>query len=364
MTNLATTDTGATYVAREGATVQLIGVTKSYGGPSMALTGVDLTMKPGEFIALLGPSGCGKTTVLRALSGLEQVTEGRILIDGKDVVDVPVNKRDIGMVFQSYSLFPHMTVLENVEFGLRMRKVDAAARARRSAEALEMVNLGHLGERYAHQLSGGQQQRVALARALVTRPRVLLLDEPLSALDAKVRVQLRDQIRRIQTELGITTLFVTHDQEEALAVADRVAVMNSGNIEQIGTPEELYTSPATPFVANFVGLSNRVPATVTGHEVTVYGTKLQLLGQSPSDGPVFAMVRPEDFTISLLKTATKGIAATVVTSSFLGSFRRTQVRLDDDTVVAVQHDVSERHEPGDPVSLSLKGSPVSVLAQS
>ncbi|HEX4444736.1 MAG TPA: ABC transporter ATP-binding protein [Galbitalea sp.] len=364
MTAIITTDTAANYVAREGATVQLIGVTKSYGGPSMALTGVDLTMNPGEFIALLGPSGCGKTTVLRTLSGLEQVTEGRILIDGEDVVGVPVNKRDMGMVFQSYSLFPHMTVLENVEFGLRMRKVDAAARARRSAEALEMVGLGHLGARYAHQLSGGQQQRVALARALVTRPRVLLLDEPLSALDAKVRVQLRDEIRRIQTELGITTLFVTHDQEEALAVADRVAVMNSGNIDQIGTPEELYTSPATPFVANFVGLSNRIPAKLVQHEVTVYGTKLQLLGEGPADGDVLAMVRPEDITITAKKAGAKGVAGAVVTSSFLGSFRRTQVRLDDDTVVSVQHDVNERHEPGDDVLIEFRGAPVSVLAAS
>ena len=349
------------YIVREGATVQLIGVTKEYVGGNLALTGVDLTMKPGEFIALLGPSGCGKTTVLRALSGLEQITTGRILIDGEDVADTAVNKRDIGMVFQSYSLFPHMTVLENVEFGLRMRKVDAAARARRSADALEMVGLGHLGERYAHQLSGGQQQRVALARALVTRPRVLLLDEPLSALDAKVRVQLRDEIRRIQTELGITTLFVTHDQEEALAVADRVAVMNSGNIEQIGTPEELYTSPATPFVANFVGLSNRIPATVAGHEVTLYGKKLQLLGESPGDGPVLAMVRPEDIQIVARKSTDTTHAGTVVVSSFLGSLRRTQVRLDDETLVAVQHDVSERHEPGDAVSVSFRGAPVAVL---
>jgi putative spermidine/putrescine transport system ATP-binding protein len=363
MTSIITTDTAATYVAREGATVQLVGVTKEFAG-NRALTGVDLTMNPGEFIALLGPSGCGKTTVLRTLSGLEQVTEGRILIDGEDVVNVPVNRRDIGMVFQAYSLFPHMTALENVEFGLRMRKVDRDARSRRSAEALEMVGLGHLGERYAHQLSGGQQQRVALARALVTRPRVLLLDEPLSALDAKVRVQLRDEIRRIQTELGITTLFVTHDQEEALAVADRVAVMNAGNIEQIGTPEELYTSPATPFVANFVGLSNRVPATVSGHAVNVYGTSLQLLGESPGDGPALAMIRPEDLSIRSHKPGDKGLAGVVVISSFLGSLRRTQVRLDDETVVRVQHDVSERHEPGDAVSLTLKGSPVSVVAKS
>jgi putative spermidine/putrescine transport system ATP-binding protein len=361
MTATITTDTGAAYIAREGARVELIGVTKQFGG-QLALTGVDLTMKPGEFIALLGPSGCGKTTVLRTLSGLELVTEGRILIDGKDVADVPVNKRDIGMVFQSYSLFPHMTVMENVEFGLRMRKVDGASRTRRAAEALEMVGLSHLGERYAHQLSGGQQQRVALARALVTRPRVLLLDEPLSALDAKVRVQLRDEIRRIQTELGITTLFVTHDQEEALAVADRVAVMNSGNIEQIGTPEELYTSPATAFVANFVGLSNRVPAELRGRDVTVYGIKLGLLGTSPGDGPVSAMIRPEDIGIAAESASTSGLMATVLTSSFLGSFRRTHVRLDDGTLVSVQHDVNEHFETGDEVRLQLKGRPVSVAS--
>jgi putative spermidine/putrescine transport system ATP-binding protein len=302
--------------------------------------------------------------VLRSLSGLEQVTSGSITIDGEDVVNVPVNKRDIGMVFQSYSLFPHMTVMENVEFGLRMRKVDAASRERRANEALEMVGLGHLGERYAHQLSGGQQQRVALARALVTRPRVLLLDEPLSALDAKVRVQLRDEIRRIQTELGITTLFVTHDQEEALAVADRVAVMNAGNIEQIGTPEELYTSPATPFVANFVGLSNRIPATIVGKEVTVFGTKLAVLGAVPEGtDTVLAMVRPENMDIAAKSTCAKGVSATVVTSSFLGSFRRTQVRLDDDTIVSVQHDVNSRYEPGDEVKVVFTGRPVSVAAR-
>jgi putative spermidine/putrescine transport system ATP-binding protein len=353
----AASDTGANYVTAPGATVQLVDVIKDFSG-HRALTGVNLTMKPGEFIALLGPSGCGKTTVLRALSGLELVTSGRILIDDKDVASTPVNKRDIGMVFQSYSLFPHMTVLQNVEFGLRMRKVDSASRKRRSQESLDMVGLGHLGERFAHQLSGGQQQRVALARALVTRPRVLLLDEPLSALDAKVRVQLRDEIRRIQTELGITTLFVTHDQEEALAVADRVAVMNAGNIEQIGTPEELYTSPASAFVANFVGLSNRVPATLAGHEVTVYGQKFELLGDAPADGPVHALIRPEDVSF-----ATEGLAAAVVTSSFLGSFRRTTVRLDDDTLVAIQHDADEKHYTAEPVKVKFKTRALSVAAR-
>ncbi len=337
-----------------GATVQLVGVTKSYGS-HLALAGIDLTIAPGEFIALLGPSGCGKTTALRSLSGLETINAGQILIDGTDVAGTPTNKRDIGMVFQSYSLFPHMTALENVEFGLRMRKVEKAERRARAAETLELVGLAAFGERFAHQLSGGQQQRVALARALVTRPRVLLLDEPLSALDAKVRVQLRDEIRRIQTELGITTLFVTHDQEEALAVADRVAVMREGQIEQIGTPEELYVTPATPFVADFVGLSNRMPGSLSAGKVTIGATTLPALGEGQPDGPVTALVRPEDLAFD-----STGLPGTVVASSFLGSLRRTQVRLDDGVVLAVQHDVDQHPQPGDVVHLRFKGAAVSV----
>jgi putative spermidine/putrescine transport system ATP-binding protein len=346
-------ETSPIQLGSAGATVELQGVIKDYPGGNRALNGVDLSIKPGEFIALLGPSGCGKTTALRSLAGLEQVTDGHILIDGKDVVDVPANKRDIGMVFQAYSLFPHLTVRENVEFGLRMRKVDATKRKSRAQEALDLVGLSQLSGRYAHQLSGGQQQRVALARALVTRPRVLLLDEPLSALDAKVRVQLRDEIRRIQTELGITTLFVTHDQEEALAVADRVAVMKDGNIEQIGTPEELYTSPTSAFVANFVGLSNQVPAELDGGLVTVLGKRLELINAPLPDGPVTAFVRPEDIVLD-----PKGIAATVLTSSFLGSLRRTQVRLDDGFVLSVQHDVEDALQPGEIVHLRVKGKRV------
>jgi len=267
---------------------------------------------------------------------------------------VPANKRDIGMVFQAYSLFPHMTARENVEFGLRMRKVAASERRRRAEETLELVGLAQLAGRYAHQLSGGQQQRVALARALVTRPRVLLLDEPLSALDAKVRVQLRDEIRRIQTDLGITTLFVTHDQEEALAVADRVAVMNSGNIEQIGTPEELYTSPKSAFVANFVGLSNKLPGILENGVVLVQGQRLELMGEAQPNGPVTAMIRPEDISF-----APEGIVATVAATSFLGSLRRTQVRLADDTLLSVQHEVGENPQPGDTVHLRFRGRPVS-----
>ena len=335
------------------ATVELVGVVKQYAG-QRALDGISLALEPGEFVALLGPSGCGKTTALRSLAGLEAVDEGSILIDGEDVAELPTNKRDIGMVFQAYSLFPHLTVLENVEFGLRMRKVAAAERRDRATEALELVGLDDHGARYAHQLSGGQQQRVALARALVTRPRVLLLDEPLSALDAKVRVSLREQIKRIQTDLGITTLFVTHDQEEALAVADRVAVMRAGRIEQIGTPEELYATPATPFVADFVGISNRVPGELRERTITVHGTTFELLGDAQPDGPVYAYIRPEDVSFD-----TKGIPATVVASSFLGSFRRTSVRLEDGTLVNVQHDADRQPQPGEAVKVVLRGKPVS-----
>jgi putative spermidine/putrescine transport system ATP-binding protein len=357
MITTTTPPEAATSLVASPATVGLHGVVKEYGA-LRALDEFSLELAPGEFVALLGPSGCGKTTALRALAGLEAIDAGSITIDGDDVSTLPTNKRDLGMVFQAYSLFPHMTVLENVEFGLRMRKVAAAERRERAHEALELAGLGERGGRFAHQLSGGQQQRVALARALVTRPRVLLLDEPLSALDAKVRVQLREQIRRIQTELGITTLFVTHDQEEALAVADRVAVMRAGRIEQIGTPEDLYVRPATPFVADFVGLSNRVPGLLADGVVTAFGSTFALLGDVPPDGPVLAYVRPEDV---VLTTGTKdaGIPATVVASSFLGSLRRTAVRLDDGTLVSVQHDVATKPTPGDAVGVAFRGNPVS-----
>ncbi len=334
--------------------VVLTDITKTYGS-HVALRSFELSIRPGEFVALLGPSGSGKTTVLRALAGLESVDSGSISIDGQDVTGQPTNKRDMGMVFQSYSLFPHLTAEQNIEFGLRMRKIAGPARRHRAAEALAMVGLADHAGRYAHELSGGQQQRVALARALVTRPKVLLLDEPLSALDAKVRVQLREEIRRIQTELGITTLFVTHDQEEALAVADRVAVMQSGVIEQIGTPEELYRNPVSPFVAEFIGLSNRVPGVVSAGSVEVFGQRLPLIQPDTADGPVRVLLRPED-----VQLAATGIPGTVVSTSFLGSLRRTRVRLGDDTLISVQHTVWENPAPGTAVQLALNGAPVSV----
>ena len=284
-----------------GTSVEFRGIRRTYGS-THALAGLDLTLKPGELLALLGPSGCGKTTALRLLAGFDQPTEGRVLIGGRDVTNVPAAKRDTGMVFQAYSLFPTMTAAENVAFGLRMRGVGAAERARRAAELLELVGLGDRGGSYSHQLSGGQQQRVALARALAVQPSVLLLDEPLSALDALVRVQLRDEIRRLQLAEGITTLFVTHDQSEALAVADRVAVLNKGRLEQVDTPQEVYAHPSTPFVAEFVGVMNEVPVRD---------------GRIVADAAETRQVRPESLLVG-----SSGIAGTVLTSTFLGPVTR------------------------------------------
>lgn len=351
--------TESTIRAAESASVELVDVVKSYGA-NRALDGFAISLAPGELVALLGPSGCGKTTALRALAGLEAIDGGAIRIAGDDVTGVPTNRRDIGMVFQAYSLFPHLTALENVEFGLRMRKVARDERRVRAVEALDLVGLSHKAESYAHELSGGQQQRVALARALVTRPRVLLLDEPLSALDAKVRVNLREEIRRIQTELGITTVFVTHDQEEALAVADRVAVMNAGVIEQIGGPEELYRRPATAFVADFVGVSSRLPGEFADGEVEVLGARVPVLPDETPPGPVTVAVRPEDMVIAPA-SHTAGVSGVVVTSSFLGSLRRTRVQVGE-VVVAVQHAADEAYQPGDAVRITLRGNPVRILS--
>ena len=339
--------------ARPGTLVEFTGVVKEFAG-MRALNGFDLTLKAGEFVALLGPSGSGKTTALRVLAGLESPDAGTITIDGVDVSDLSTSKRDMGMVFQSYSLFPHLSAGENVEFGLRMRKIKPAERRRRAAASLAMVGLDDHFDRFAHQLSGGQQQRVALARALVTEPRVLLLDEPLSALDATVRVQLRDEIRRIQTELGITTLFVTHDQDEALAVADRVAVMRAGNIEQIGTPEELYSRPTSAFIADFVGLSNRVSGSVSDGKVDVFGTNLPVIDPTTPNGPVRVAIRPEN-----IEFATEGLAATVTASAFLGSTRRSTVRLVDDSTLFLQHSARVNPAVGDSVFLKFSDVPVS-----
>ncbi|MFJ3420491.1 MULTISPECIES: ABC transporter ATP-binding protein [unclassified Streptomyces] len=312
----------------QAATVEFRGLRREFGA-TVALDGLDLTVRPGEFLALLGPSGCGKTTALRMLAGFEHPTSGEVLVDGKDVTDVPAHRRDAGMVFQSYSLFPHLNALDNVAFGLRMRKVRTAERRSRAAELLDLVGLGDKGERFPHQLSGGQQQRVALARALALRPRVLLLDEPLSALDAKVRLSLREEIRRLQQELGITTLFVTHDQEEALSIADRVAVMRAGRLEQCAAPAELYGRPATPFVAEFVGTMSRLPGRLTDGAVEVLGQRLPVDGEAPAGPDVDVLVRPEAIDVRADETGD----ARVVATAFLGAVVRVTVRLGDDTEV-------------------------------
>ncbi len=237
------------------SSVQLLDVTKRFGDVT-AVNGISLTINDGEFFSLLGPSGCGKTTILRLIAGFYTPTKGKILFNDKDVSALPPNKRNTGMVFQNYALFPHMTVLENVEFGLRARRIPASKRNARVMEALEMVNLADLRDRHVTQLSGGQQQRVALARAIVINPDILLLDEPLSNLDAKLRSDTRDNIQKLQKELKITTIYVTHDQEEALTLSDRIALINNGVCQQVGTPYEIYSCPANAFVASFIGRSN------------------------------------------------------------------------------------------------------------
>jgi putative spermidine/putrescine transport system ATP-binding protein len=334
-----------------GVAVHLNGLRRTFG-TVQALDNLDLAIEPGEFIALLGPSGCGKTTALRVLAGLEDADSGQVLVGGQDVTALPASRRDMGMVFQAYSLFPHLTALANVSFGLSLR--GRSKSLKRAKEMLDLVGIAQFSDRYPHQLSGGQQQRVALARALAIEPSVLLLDEPLSALDAKVRVQLRDEIRRIQTEVGTTTLFVTHDQEEALAVADRVGVMRSGKLEQLAAPADIYLTPATPFVAEFVGLSNRLPGTVTGNEVEVLGTRLPLLAPA-SSASVTALVRPESVQVT---PDTDGNGR-VLTTSFLGPISKVTVTVGDVLVVAqVATDRLGSLTPGTPVRVTLQPVPV------
>jgi putative spermidine/putrescine transport system ATP-binding protein len=340
-----------------GATVDLRNLSRSFG-TTRALDGLSLRLAPGELVALLGPSGCGKTTALRIVAGFETADSGTVEVDGRDVSPVPAAKRDMGMVFQSYSLFPNMSALDNVGFGLRMRRRGSAERQRRAADVLDMVGLAGQAKQYPHQLSGGQQQRVALARALAIEPRVLLLDEPLSALDAKVRLQLREQIRSLQKRLGTTTLFVTHDQEEALSIADRVGVIRDGRLEQVATPDELYDRPATAFVAEFVGIMNRIPGDMLELLGGARGLTADLTGGRPggSGGEVDALVRPEGLRIAASPTG-NGI---VVSRTFLGQLTRVSVRLSGDVVVQVDQQSTEAAgiTPGDPVEITLASAPV------
>ena len=356
--------TTATTVAdpeagRAGLAVKLVDLHRHYG-QVRALDGLTLDIAPGELVALLGPSGCGKTTALRSLAGLDDPDSGRVVVDGRDITDMPANQRDMGVVFQAYSLFPNMTAHDNVAYGLRLRGTGAADRKRRVDELLELVGLGRHAAHYPHQLSGGQQQRVALARALAIRPKVLLLDEPLSALDAKVRRLLREEIRRIQLMVGTTTLFVTHDQEEALALGDRVGVMSAGRLEQIAPPDELYDRPRTAFVAEFVGLTNRLPGVAHDGVVDVLGSTVPLLQGSAEPGPVTALVRPEAVKLMPDEDAT----ARVLAISFLGSLCRVQVTNSDGTLVVAQTSAQEASglRPGTAVAVMILQLPVFATA--
>ena len=354
----AAADTIGQAERRGGTSVLLQDLTRAFGA-TRALDGLSIKMAPGELVALLGPSGCGKTTALRIVAGFETADTGSVMVDGKDISSVPAARRDMGMVFQSYSLFPNMSALDNVGFGLRMRKTGAGERRQRAADLLDMVGLAPQASQYPHQLSGGQQQRVALARALAIEPRVLLLDEPLSALDAKVRLQLREQIRTLQQRLGTTTLFVTHDQEEALSMADRVGVMREGRLEQIAAPDELYTDPATAFVAEFVGVMNRIPGELrAGGQVTALGGTLQVRGHRPEETAVDVLVRPEGLRLEVVENG-NGI---VTTRTFLGSVTRVGVQLSGDVAVQVDRPSAEAAAlaPGASVEVSLPAQPVLV----
>ena len=335
-------------------------LTRAFGS-TRALDDLSLTIEPGEFVALLGPSGCGKTTALRVIAGFERLDRGRVLVDGVDVGRLPSRKRDMGMVFQSYSLFPNMTARDNVAFGLRLRHQRGAQRRTAAEAQLELVGLADQSRKYPHQLSGGQQQRVALARALAIEPRVLLLDEPLSALDAKVRIELREQITALQRRLSITTVFVTHDQEEALSMADRVCVMRDGRIEQVAEPIELYRAPATAFVAEFVGASSRVPAQRDGDAALVLGVRRPVRAGSPVPLGVDleALVRPEDVVV---KPDRDG-AGTVISKSFLGATTRLEVLVGATRIkVDVDGDASRELDLSTRVDLALRAADVLLVA--
>ncbi|MUL81138.1 MULTISPECIES: ABC transporter ATP-binding protein [unclassified Mycolicibacterium] len=344
-----------------GSTVQFVDLRRTFGD-TKALDGLNLTIEPGELLALLGPSGCGKTTALRTIAGFDQADSGQVLMDGTDIGRTPAHRRGVGMVFQSYSLFPHLSAADNVAFGLRMRGVGSATRRAKAVELLELVGLPRHADRFPRQLSGGQQQRIALARALALQPKVLLLDEPLSALDAQVRQNLRDEIRRLQRQLGITTLMVTHDQEEAFAMADRVAVMRAGSLEQCAAPAELYQRPATAFVAEFVGTMSRIPGLLEpdGSAVQVQGRTVPVHGTLavPGSGDVDVLVRPED--VGVMSDADS--PARIVQATFLGANTRLIVELPEGTqVVADTAAPSSRYlAVGTPVTLTLPDGPVMV----
>ncbi|WP_293861991.1 ABC transporter ATP-binding protein [uncultured Alsobacter sp.] len=346
--------TAQSAAAGDGAFLSLRGLRKVYTD-FVAVENLHLDVPKGELIALLGPSGCGKTTTLRMIAGLASATAGHVMVGGRDITSAPPYDRDMGVVFQSYALFPHMTVAKNIAFGLQMRKVPRAEIDRRVAEAISLVRLNGMEERRPRELSGGQQQRVALARALVIRPSILLFDEPLSNLDAKLRDEMRTEIRDIQQRLGITAVFVTHDQSEALAMCDKVAVLNAGRLEQFGSPIELYEHPANPFVASFVGRVNRLPGTAAGTTVKVGAHDVIL--PKPMTGAVEVMVRPHRIALGGPSDTAPGanrVTGTISQVAYAGDLVQYGIDVGGTRWFVEQQTTAARppEVPGTPVSLS------------
>ncbi|AIY02735.1 iron(III)-transport ATP-binding protein [Arthrobacter sp. PAMC 25486] len=365
----APVDTAEFSPAHESGHVTLAALTKRYGNRAddpIAVNAVDLQIKAGEFVTLLGPSGCGKTSTLRMIAGFETPSSGQVSVDGVDMVTVAPNKRPMSMVFQSYALFPHLSVRQNVAYGLRLKKTSEKRLREEVDTALTIMNLMPYAERAPHQLSGGQQQRVALARALVMRPKVLLFDEPLSNLDAKLRVQMRNEIRRLQKRLGITSIFVTHDQDEAMTLSDRIVVMNQGRIEQIDVPERVYRRPSSIFVADFIGRANFLDATLLTdpHQgrarVFALGRErdVEVHEDVTLDGEVLLMVRPESVLLTPNPAADSvhGEVGRVLSAIFHGESVEYEVETDSGSIVALVSDpsVSEIFDPMDTVSVGIK----------
>ena len=350
------------------AFLEVQNLTKTYGA-STVVKGVSFAFDKGEFISLLGPSGCGKTTILRMIAGFESPTSGSIKVDGQDITSLKPNQRQLGMVFQAYALFPNLNVGDNIGFGLKIAGMPAEERRARVDEMLKLIGLPGFEKRYPYEMSGGQQQRVALARAIAPRPRMLLLDEPLSALDAKIRVSLREEIRAIQLDLGITTIFVTHDQEEALSISDRVVVMNAGNIDQLGAPHEIYNKPATRFVATFVGHLNTIEATVANaasHQVDIDGqliTLPTLPAGATDNAPISLTLRPEVLAVGERAGSDITLTGTVSDVTFLGSVIRLRVALGKN-IISLDTFNDQRTAPparGDAITVSLASKDLLIL---
>ena len=342
--------------------VKIDGATKVYGD-FKACDHVSLDIKEGEFFTLLGPSGCGKTTLLRMIAGFNKIDDGKIYFNEKLLNNIPADKRNIGMVFQNYAIFPHLTVAENVAYGLKARKVKGQELEERTLEAMKMMQIDDLKDRMPSQLSGGQQQRVALARAIVIHPDVLLMDEPLCNLDAKLRVTMRTGIKKIQKQLNITTIYVTHDQEEALAISDRIAVMNKGHVEQLGAPKEIYTKPNNMFVANFIGTSNFLDGTAKDGVVNVLGRKeIPMNVDKAFDGDVKIAVRPE---FAYLDAEDKGeIKGTITLATFLGDFICYEVQIDNGPLVEINEytdKLDQLRDSGERVSIQLMENRINVF---